>query len=98
MKIHILGVPMDLGADLRGVDMGPSAIRIAGVAERLAKPGHFVAGLGDGSGRHASVAGRATPRLKYVDSIRGACRELAGAVERALLGRTKPLVLGGDHS
>ncbi len=42
MKIHIIGVPMDLGAGRRGVDMGPSAIRIAGVAERLRALGHTV--------------------------------------------------------
>jgi len=96
--ISLIGVPMDLGADLRGVDMGPSAIRIAGVGERLEKLGYRIADLGNVSVPHANVAEKGHVRMKYVDSIRVACQELAGAVERALLNRTKPLVLGGDHS
>jgi len=96
--ISIIGVPMDLGADLRGVDMGPSAIRIAGVGERLGKLGYRIVDLGNVGVPHANIAEKGPARMKYVASIRVACLELADAVERALLNRTQPLVLGGDHS
>ncbi|MCW8128766.1 MAG: arginase [Planctomycetota bacterium] len=96
--VAILGVPMDLGSSLRGVDMGPSAIRIAGVRERLGRLGFKVQDLGNVEVPHASVAGRGSPRLKYVQPIRRACRVLAHTVNRTLSAGAKPLVLGGDHS
>jgi len=94
----VLGVPMDLGSSLRGVDMGPSAIRIAGLQARLERLGFKVRDLGNVDVPHAHVAGRGNPRLKFVEPIRRACRTLAAAVDGALVSGARPLVLGGDHS
>ncbi|HEY7982809.1 MAG TPA: arginase [Ktedonobacterales bacterium] len=98
MRVSILGVPMDLGADRRGVDMGPSAIRYAGLAARLAALGHEIEDLGSVSvpDPAASVVGE--PRLKYLDAVvavsAATAERVAGCLER---GRF-PVVLGGDHS
>jgi arginase len=97
-RIALLGVPMDLGADLRGVDMGPSAIRIAGLTERLCSLGFKVKDLGNLTVPHAIVAGGGGGRAKYAKPIREVCGELAEAVEAALGRGARPLVLGGDHA
>ncbi len=94
----MLGVPIDLGADLRGVDMGPSAIRIAGLTRRLSSLGFKIKDLGNLSVPHAIVADGGKGRAKYEKAIRTTCVELAGLVEQALELETRPLVLGGDHS
>ncbi|MBI3829884.1 MAG: arginase [Planctomycetes bacterium] len=96
--VAVLGVPMDLGSSLRGVDMGPSAIRIAGLHDRLGHLGLRVKDLGNVDVPHASVAGKGSPRLKYLHPIRRACRTLSSAVAAALGQGARPLVLGGDHS
>lgn len=96
--VAVLGVPMDLGSSLRGVDMGPSAIRIAGLQDRLGRLGLRVKDLGNVDVPHASVAGMGFPRLKYLQPIRRACRTLSAAVDGALSQGARPLVLGGDHS
>ncbi|MCK6474386.1 MAG: arginase [Planctomycetes bacterium] len=97
-KIDLIGVPMDLGSDLRGVDMGPSAIRIAGVAGQLAQLGYRVRDLGNLEVPHAFVAGQGRKDLKFVEPIRKACAQLAAAVAKAKSEGAVPLVLGGDHS
>jgi len=98
MNIHILGVPMDLGAGHRGVDMGPSAIRIAGVQERLQALGHAVTDSGDIPIKTPEQQKIRDPKLKYLPEIVRACSILAGKVERILQAGEFPLVLGGDHS
>ncbi|MCI0708321.1 MAG: arginase [Ignavibacteriae bacterium] len=98
MKIHILGVPMDLGAGRRGVDMGPSAIRIAGVAEKLRTLGHTVVDEGDVPVKAPELQRIRNEKLRYLPEIVRACTNLAGKVERILQGGGFPLVLGGDHS
>ena len=97
-RIQMLGVPMDLGSDLRGVDMGPSAIRIAGVRKMLTGLGYRVEDLGNITVPHASVAGKDAAHLKFLNPISKACKQLAKAVEGALSSGAIPLVLGGDHS
>lgn len=98
MDITIIGAPMDLGADRRGVDMGPSAIRYADLNEKLTCQGHSVRDLGniDVAGRETHSAGDA--RLKYLDQIVASARELAERSEAAVRAGSLPLVLGGDHS
>jgi len=98
MKIHILGVPMDLGAGRRGVDMGPSAIRIAGVADKLAHLGHTVVDDGDILVKSPEQQRIRNEKLKYLPEIVRACTLLSGKVERIMSAGGFPLVLGGDHS
>ena len=97
-QISIIGVPMDLGADRRGVDMAPSALRYADLNERLKELGYDVADLGDLDVIIPETRHYGDPRAKYLKEIVDACVRLAGLVlEIREAGRT-PLVLGGDHS
>lgn len=98
MKIHILGVPMDLGAGRRGVDMGPSAIRIAGVSDKLTALGHQVADEGDINVKPPELQKIRNEKLKYLPEIVRACTLLHSKVEKTLASGGFPLVLGGDHS
>lgn len=98
MKIHILGVPMDLGAGRRGVDMGPSAIRIAGVAEKLRSLGHTVVDEGDIPIKAPEQLKIRNEHLKYLPEIVRACTLLASKVEKIVQSGGFPLVLGGDHA
>ncbi|MCD1257545.1 arginase [Paenibacillus athensensis] len=95
--IAVIGVPMDLGADRRGVDMGPSAIRCAGLERRLAQLGYRVHDEGDLSVRRQPTAASAD-KLKYVDEIAKVNAELCRSVEASQQAGRFPLVLGGDHS
>jgi arginase len=98
MKIHIIGVPMDLGAGRRGVDMGPSAIRIAGVAERLRALGHTVLDDGDIPTKVPELQRIQDEKLKYLPEVVRACTLLATKVKKVAAAGGFPLVLGGDHS
>ena len=94
--VRIVGVPMDLGASRRGVDMGPSAMRLAGLAERLQQLGHDVSDLGN-----VRVPDRTTlggGGREYLPAIAQVCAELAAFTAEAVRGGATPLVLGGDHS
>lgn len=98
--IVIIGVPVDLGAGRRGVDMGPSAIRYAGLCERLGALGHRIEDLGNLAAPLAETCPAPAPgeRLRYLEPIVVLNRALAArTAEVAAEGRT-PLVLGGDHS
>ena len=98
MKIALIGVPMDLGANRRGVDMGPSALRYAGLQKALAGLGHSVTDLGDlvVPGPEASDPGE--PRARYLQKIVEVCGQLRDRVADAARAGALPLVLGGDHS
>ena len=96
MSVAIIGVPLDLGAGRRGVDMGPSAIRLAGLSERLAALGLDVTDLGDVTAPIAETADSGDPRTRFLTEILAACDELAQRLVGA--GGATPLVLGGDHS
>jgi len=98
MRIGLLGVPMDLGADRRGVDMGPSAIRYAGLSDKLRALGHEVTDLGSVHVSEAEVGHPGNPRLKYLDQIVAAIRETATIVEEQLSQGNASIILGGDHS
>ncbi|MGI8782767.1 MAG: arginase [Acidobacteriota bacterium] len=97
-KIRIIGVPMDLGADRRGVDMGPSALRIAGLNQRLREMGYQVQDFGNVLVALAEVKPFGKTKAKYLNEIAGTCHELAEAVRKAADEGIFPLVLGGDHS
>lgn len=98
MQIDIIGVPIDLGADRRGVDMGPSAIRYAHIQKQLEALGHSVEDKGNLEVPIAETCAITDPRLKYIDCIVPMARRAAGAVATSLNAGHFPLVLGGDHS
>lgn len=98
MNIRLIGVPMDLGAGHRGVDMGPSAIRIAGVGEKLQHLGHTVVDEGDIPIKTPEQQKIKDQKLKYLPEIVRACTLLSSKVEKTLINGYFPLVLGGDHS
>ena len=97
-KISIIGVPMDLGADRRGVDMGPSALRYADLNERLQELGNDVQDLGDIGVLIPETQHFGDPHAKYLDEIANACTHLAKMVLHVQEEGRTPLVLGGDHS
>lgn len=96
--IRVIGVPMDLGSGRRGVDMGPSAIRIAGLHQRLADLGHTVVDEGDLDIHNMEELKVGNLRARYLGEISRANRQLAAAVQRVMQRGHFPLVLGGDHS
>lgn len=98
MNIHIIGAPLDLGAGRRGVDMGPSAIRYAGLGERLSQLGYTIIDEGNVAIPPPETFPIEHPHLKYLDPILAACEELAAVVERSSGPADLPLVIGGDHS
>lgn len=97
-QIRIIGVPMDLGADRRGVDMGPSAIRMADLQKRLARLGYEVIDRGDVPVPIPEVLSMTHPRAKYLPEVTQANQRLADRVEAILDEGAIPLVLGGDQS
>jgi arginase len=98
MQIDIIGVPIDLGADRRGVDMGPSAMRYAHLRQKLETLGHTVNDTGNIEVPIAETCTIDEPNLKYIDCIIPMARRAAGAVATSMAGGRFPLVLGGDHS
>ena len=97
-RVGFLGVPMDLGGGLRGVDMGPSAIRIAGLGRRIQALGHEFEDLGNVPVLRSDAKEPKNTSAKFLDSISNCCRRLRGRVERLIDEGGFPLVVGGDHS
>lgn len=98
MQIDIIGVPIDLGADRRGVDMGPSAIRYSQLQQKLEELGYDVKDEGNIEVPIAEMCKITNPKLKYMDCIIPMFRRVAGAVSTSMQAGHFPLVLGGDHS
>ena len=96
--VQMLGVPMDLGGGLRGVDMGPSAIRIAGLGEEVARMGHRFEDLGNVPVSRPETRDPRDPKARFLKEIAHCCRRLRDRVERVLDASALPLVVGGDHS
>ena len=96
--IAILGAPMDLGAGRRGVDMGPSALRVAQLNQRLTCLGYDVVDLGNVLVEQPESVPPGEDRAKYLTQIQQTCERLAGKVAQAMREGKVPLVLGGDHS
>lgn len=97
-QVTIIGVLMDLGADRRGVDMGPSAVRVAGVNQRLSALGYHVTDGGNINVRNPEMLREVHGNAKYLPEITEACQALAEKVNTVLQHDGIPLVLGGDHS
>jgi arginase len=97
-RIEIIGCPIDMGAGRRGVDMGPSALRIADLATRLERLGHDVRDRGDIDVMIPETQEIGQSRLRYKQPILATCAQLMRDVERSLGDGFVPVVLGGDHS
>jgi arginase len=97
-NVSIIGFPMDLGADRRGVDMGPSALRIAGLQAKLGALGYKVEDNGDIKIEIMERQKIKNTKLKYIDEIIKTSKMLAEKVEKVLEKGDFPLCIGGDHS
>ncbi|MBX8631382.1 MAG: arginase [Thermoplasmata archaeon] len=89
---------MDLGQKRRGVDMGPTAMRIAGLDSRLADLGHRITDFGNVSGPDLSTARHGGEKIRYLDDILKMCNNIADQVSRCVSRKMFPLVIGGDQS
>jgi arginase len=97
-RVAVLGAALDLGQGRRGVDMGPSAIRYAGLLGRLAELGVDVHDLGTVAEDPIEALAEGDVHAKYLDPILNVCDDIAGHVEGSCRAGELPLVLGGDHS
>ena len=98
MQIDLIGVPIDLGAGRRGVDMGPSAIRYAHLHNKLEELGYAIEDKGNIEVPIQEMCQITDPKLKYIDCIIPMGRRVGGAVATSIQSGRFPLVLGGDHS
>src|SRR5579864_9567726 len=96
--VHIIGVPLDLGGNRRGVDMGPSAFRIAGLGERISSLGFAVSDKGDLPAPIPETQEQRDERKKYIRDIAKVCQKLYQASTASFDEGAMPIVLGGDHS
>jgi arginase len=96
--IAIIGVPLDLGAGRRGVDMGPSAVRVANLNARLSEIGFEVDDLGNVPVAQPEGHPEGKPEAKYLPQITQTCTHLAELVQKQMAAGRCPLILGGDHS
>ncbi|MSR75207.1 MAG: arginase [Planctomycetes bacterium] len=97
-QIKVLGVPIDLGGAHRGVDMGPSALRVAGLVEDLRALGYSVLDLGNVPVPVPQSVGHGDPRARYLNEITEVCADVAARVEQGSDAESSFVVLGGDHS
>ncbi|MGE3177188.1 MAG: arginase [Vicinamibacterales bacterium] len=96
--VHLIGVPLDLGAGRRGVDMGPSAFRIAGLGEQIARLGYVVVDKGNLAAPIPETKSPRDEKKKYVREIARVCQKLYETSLASLTEGAFPIVLGGDHS
>jgi arginase len=96
--VHLIGVPLDLGAGRRGVDMGPSAFRIAGLRERIEALGCSTVDKGDLAAPIPEIRHAKDDRKKYIEDIAAVCQRLHDVALASLKEGALPIVLGGDHS
>jgi arginase len=97
-KVAIIGVPLDLGGNRRGVDMGPSALRLTSLASRIRMLGYDVVDTGDVDVPLPEECHIGDPKMKYAKEIGDVCRSLCDRVEKVMSEDRIPVTLGGDHS
>src|SRR5580700_8647155 len=97
-RIRVIGVPLDMGASRRGVDMGPSAMRVAGLEARLEALGHQVVDSGNILVDIAETQAFGDANARYLKQIADTCTRIAESARKTLEEGMTPLVLGGDHS
>jgi arginase len=96
--VTVIGAALDLGQDRRGVDMGPSAIRYAGLSARIRDLGLEVEDLGNVGTAVAEAIDPGDPKARFLAQVKATCEHVADLVERTVRKGNFPLVLGGDHS
>ncbi|MEP6919923.1 MAG: arginase [bacterium] len=96
--VSILGVPLGYGASMAGVDMGPAALRVAGLIERIEELGYQVRDTGDLRLERPQTRPKPDEKLKYLKEITAACEHLAADVHKIMAAGELPIILGGDHS
>ena len=96
--VHLIGVPLDLGGGRRGVDMGPSAFRIANIGDQITTLGRTVIDKGDLPAPIPETQRPADKKKKYIRDIAKVCQKLYDLTSKSLDDGALPLVLGGDHS
>ena len=97
-RVSIIGVPCGFGASVAGVDLGPAAMRVAGLRQSIARLGYEVRDLGDMRVECPQTPPAPQEKLRYLNEIVAACKPLAADVKKVLEGGELPIVLGGDHS
>lgn len=97
-RVSILGVPLGFGSSRAGVDIGPAALRVARLNQRIAQLGYEVRDLGDMRISRPLSVGALAGKANYLQEISAACEDLAIEVRNILSGEEMPIVLGGDHS
>jgi arginase len=97
-RIRVIGVPLDLGQQRRGVDMGPSAMRVAGLQAKLESLGHIVEDAGNISVTLPELKDFGDAQARYLREITATCTKLAEEVLQTLAADKTPLAIGGDHS
>src|SRR5919205_1697716 len=97
-RVGIIGAPCGFGASVAGVALGPAAMRVAGLRQRVARLGYEVRDLGDLRFECPAEPPAHGEKLRYLREIKEACAQLAEDVKKALGGGEMPVVLGGDHS
>jgi arginase len=97
-KLAVIGGALDLGAGRRGVDMGPSAIRYAGLDARLARLGLACSDWGNVETVIPEATAEGDPRARFLSQIKEACERIARRVAATTGDGYVPIVLGGDHS
>src|SRR5256714_793442 len=97
-RVSILGVPLSFGQSMAGVDMGPSAMRVAGLTKRIKKLGYEVKDLEDLEIDETQSTPAPTEKLKYLAEIQEVCERLAIEIEKIVDAGELPITLGGDHS
>jgi len=97
-KLAMIGAPLDLGAGRRGVDMGPSAIRYAGIDDRLRELGYDCADWGNVETAIPEATAEGDPKARFLAEIKRSCERVAERVGDAAKQGRRPIVLGGDHS
>lgn len=97
-SVSIIGVPLSFGQSMAGVDLGPGAMRVAGLTQRIAKLGYEVHDLGDLPIERPRSLPAVGEKLKYLSELHDACERLAAQVEQIVDAGELPLTIGGDHS
>ncbi|MBI2900040.1 MAG: arginase [Planctomycetes bacterium] len=97
-KVAIVGVPLDLGGNRRGVDMGPSAVRVAGITDAIRRLGFDVRDTGDVDVPLPEEAEIGDAKKKYAEDIEDVCQDVCERVVREMKDGRVPITLGGDHS
>jgi arginase len=97
-SVRIIGVPCDLGANMRGANIGPSAVRIANIHHKISVLGYLIEDIGDIAVPVRETITETIARQKYLPTLVDVCERVRAHTEQALNAGQKPIVVGGDHA